>query len=91
LQNQGYFIVKGYTSKLKVLDVGVNQPLKHYVKQSYKNFMVKSNGRQSTWLDVVNWVLEAWSKVKKESITDTWASIIIGPYAGLNTVAGQIQ
>jgi DDE superfamily endonuclease len=81
------FIVKGYTSKLQVLDVGVNKPFKHYMRESYEHHMVVNNGRKASRLDVANWVAEAWGKVKVESITNTWRSIGIGPNAAINPVA----
>jgi hypothetical protein len=34
------YIPGGYTSKLQVLDVGVNKPFKGYVRRKYENFMV---------------------------------------------------
>ena len=34
------FICGGYTSKLQVLDVGVNKPFKGYVRDAYENWMV---------------------------------------------------
>jgi hypothetical protein len=48
------FIIQGYTSKVQVLDVGINKPFKDYVKQSYEEFTVENNGRKSSCLDVVN-------------------------------------
>ena len=47
-----YFIIRGYTSKLQVLDVGINKPFKDYVKQFYKEFMVKNDGKKVSQLDV---------------------------------------
>jgi DDE superfamily endonuclease len=35
------FIIQGYTSKLQVLDVGINKPFKDKVMQSYDEIMVK--------------------------------------------------
>ena len=34
------YILGGYTSKLQVMDVGVNKPFKGYVRQAYENFMI---------------------------------------------------
>jgi hypothetical protein len=40
------FVIRGYTSKLQALDVGINKPFKDYVKQCYKEFMVKNDGKK---------------------------------------------
>ena len=70
------FVLEGYTSKLQVLDVGVNKPFKGYVKESYEKFMVdNTDGKKASRLDVEKWVDEAWNKVTSEKISNTWASI----------------
>jgi len=69
------FIVRGYTSKLQVLDVGVNKPFKDYVKQSYEEFMVANEGGKSKRLDVARWISSAWEKITADSICHTWESI----------------
>ena len=57
------FVLAGYTSKLQVLDVGVNKPFKDYVKQCYERFMVQNvTGRKVSRLDVAKWIEEAWEK-----------------------------
>jgi DDE superfamily endonuclease len=53
------FVVEGYTSKLQVLDVGVSKPFKHYMRESFEQHMVESNGRKSSRLDVAKWVATA--------------------------------
>ena len=69
------FVIRGYTSKLQVLDVGINKPFKDYVRQSYEEFMVENTGRKSTCLDVAKWITSAWNKIKTASICHTWESI----------------
>jgi transposase-like protein len=70
------FILGGYTSKLQILDVGVNKPFKGYVKKSYERFMVGNTERRKvTRLDVAKWVEEAWNQVTVETICNTWSSI----------------
>ena len=70
------FILGGYTSKLQVLDVGINKPFKDYVKQCYKRFMVKNiEGKKATRLDVATWVNDAWEKISSQTITNKWSSI----------------
>ena len=69
------FVIQGYTSKLQVLDVGINKPFKDYVKQCYEEFMVKNDGKKVSRLDVAKWVSTAWGKIHVESICNTWNSI----------------
>ncbi len=38
------YIPRGFTSHLQVLDVGVNKPFKHYMRQQLETFML-SNGQ----------------------------------------------
>jgi DDE superfamily endonuclease len=73
------FIVNGYTTKLQVLDVGINKPFKGYVRECYKQFMVENaHGQKTTRCDVAKWIATAWDKIKHESIINTWKSIGIG-------------
>jgi DDE superfamily endonuclease len=55
------FIPEGYTSKLQVLDVGVNKPFKQYTRGEYVMFLqTRTHPRQLTRrLDVANWVIQA--------------------------------
>jgi DDE superfamily endonuclease len=34
------YILGGYTSKLQVMDVGVNKPFKGYMREAYENFII---------------------------------------------------
>ena len=34
------YILRGCTSRLQVMDVGVNKPFKGYVREAYDNFMI---------------------------------------------------
>jgi hypothetical protein len=70
------FVLGGYTSKLQVLDVGVNKPFKDYIKQCYEQFMVQNvEERKVSRLDVAKWIQEAWGRVTIETIHNTWSSI----------------
>ena len=70
------FIPAGYTSKLQVLDVGLNKPFKGYVKDCYEEFMVANeDGVVIRRLDVARWVDLAWAKVTVTSILNTWNKV----------------
>ncbi len=39
------YIPRGFASRLQVLDVGVNKPFKHYMRQQFETFTL-SNGQK---------------------------------------------
>ena len=66
------YILGGYTSKLQVMDVGVNKPFKGYVREAYENLMIgNSENRKVRREDIVQWIQTGWEKVKLETITRT--------------------
>lgn len=65
----------GYTSKLQVLDVGVNRPFKDAIRLEHELFMVSSETRAPKREDVAGWVKNAWDSITKETIINTWESI----------------
>ena len=70
------YIVKGYTSKLQVCDVGLNKPFKARVKACYEQFMMgNTDNRKVKRLDVACWVDRAWKDIPDEGIVNTWESI----------------
>ena len=48
------FIIAGYTSKLQVLDVGLNQPYQDEYWRQFKQFMVTSNTVKPHRQDLAN-------------------------------------
>ncbi len=70
------FVLGGYTSKLQVIDVGINKPFKGYIKECYERFMVANEDDvKVSRSDVAKWVEEAWNKVSVNAICNTWSSI----------------
>ena len=70
------YILGGYTSRLQVMDVGLNKPFKGYVREAYENFMIgKPENRKVKREDIVQWIHTGWEKVKIEIITRTWNKI----------------
>ena len=69
-------IVKGYTEKLQVLDVGMNNPFKDRVKACYGNFMLGNvENRKVRRLDVAGWISRAWQDLDEICVWNTWDSI----------------
>jgi DDE superfamily endonuclease len=55
------YILGGYTSKLQVMDVGVNKPFKGYVRQAYENFMIGNiENRKVRREGIVQWIEIGW-------------------------------
>ena len=70
------YILGGYTSKLQVMNVGVNKTFKGYVRQAYENFMIGNiQNRKDRREDIVQWIEIGWEKVKVETITRTWTKV----------------
>ncbi len=83
------YVPGGGTSKLQVLDVGVNKPFKDKMKSLWTLNMVamiqeaKAAGQMNAigWKPKVSremladWCLEAWDSITVETITNTWRKI----------------
>ena len=70
------YILGGYTSRLQVMDVGVNKPFKGYVREAYEIFMIgHPENRKVQREDIVQWIHTGWEEVKVETITRTWNKI----------------
>ena len=41
------FILAGYTSRLQVLDVGINKPFKDYLRSAYEEYMMTNSGNKA--------------------------------------------
>jgi hypothetical protein len=72
----------GYTSKLQVLDVGINRPFKHYYKEASESFVrhwvnghVPGEKPHPLRQDVAKWILHAWGKISKATIMSTWRHV----------------
>eukprot|EP00743_Colponemidia_sp_Colp-15_P000670 GILK01000746.1.p1 GENE.GILK01000746.1~~GILK01000746.1.p1 ORF type:complete len:487 (-),score=62.18 GILK01000746.1:112-1572(-) len=67
----------GLTSRLQVMDVSVNHPFKMYYRQEYTDWMLYAAPRFTkagfrkcpTRKEVVDMVLNAWGKIKQETIS----------------------
>ena len=70
------YILGGYTSKLQMMDMGVNMPFKGYDRQAYENFMIGNiENRNVRREDIVQWIEIGLEKVKVETITRTWTKV----------------
>ena len=70
------FVLPGYTSRLQVLDVGVNKPFKDYMRGYWEDYMVANVDNPKVQRHhIAQWVEMAWARVSIQTITNTWKSI----------------
>ena len=70
------FILAGYTSRLQVLDVGIDKPFKDYLRSAYEEYMITNSGNKApSRLIVSQWIQTAWESIRDSSITNTWKGI----------------
>jgi hypothetical protein len=67
------YIPGGYTSKLQMLDVGVNKPFKNNIRNEFDEWLV--NARESIKphrQDVAKWINNAWNSITVNNIKNSW-------------------
>jgi transposase-like protein len=70
------FILAGYTSKLQVLDVGINKPFKDYLRSAYEDYMVtNTENKAPSRVMVSQWIETAWNSITDSSIVNTWKGV----------------
>lgn len=77
LLRQVEFVVNGYTSKLQILDVGINKPFKQYCRERQVEYMVSQNSaiEKPTRQVVAHWALEAWNRITIDTIKNSWRRV----------------
>lgn len=70
------FVPRGYTSKLQVMDVGLNKPFKDRIREQVNLFMLvnQSNDKPSRQT-VAKWVKDSWYAIPSSFVTNTWKKI----------------
>ncbi|KAI3655925.1 hypothetical protein MP638_006061, partial [Amoeboaphelidium occidentale] len=81
IQNAGAlisYIPGGGTSKIQVLDVGINKPFKNYLQSQWMAWMVeknKVNTKKVSRVDVSGFINNSWDRVTEQTICNTWKKI----------------
>jgi hypothetical protein len=70
----------GYTSRLQVMDVGVNKPFKDRVRDQYDGwFMTVSttvpSGTKPKRQDVATWIAKSWLDLPASAVANTWRRV----------------
>jgi hypothetical protein len=66
------YIPGGYTSKLQMLDVGVNKPFKNNVRHEFDTWLVGSESLKPQRQDVSMWIDAAWKGITVNTIVNSW-------------------
>jgi DDE superfamily endonuclease len=66
------YVPRGYTSRLQVMDVGVNKPFKCYACNIFDDWLVQHDTKKPTRQDVSMWISTAWEEVKEETLVNSW-------------------
>eukprot|EP00474_Spongospora_subterranea_P006971 CRZ07429.1 hypothetical protein [Spongospora subterranea] len=74
-KTEAEFVVAGYTSKLQVLDVGVNRPFKVYLSDEFNKFVIDNPAKNPSRQHVAMWISHAWKNLKAETILNTWRHV----------------
>ena len=70
------FVTGGYTSRLQVMDVGLNKPFKNHYRNSYDAwFMSATQGTKPLRSDVSRWIAESWAEIGDSVIQNSWRKI----------------
>ena len=70
------FVVAVYTSKLQVMDVGLNWPFKDGLREVFEKLMVSSTTAKPIRLDVAIWVSNAWNGITTIAILNSWSKVL---------------
>jgi hypothetical protein len=76
LKTKVLYLPGGATSKIQVLDVGINKPFKDHLKEQASS-LTRRNLDEGTNVKVnrelvMDWVHQAWSNIRAETILETW-------------------
>ena len=87
-------IPRGYTSKLQVMDVGLNRPFKKKFAEMGEEFVQHCVEYQLPGTkilihrkDVSNWIRYAWNDLNKDIVLNTWKHIGLLPLGGATNEA----
>lgn len=70
------FIPGGYTSKLQVMDVGLNKPFKDKVREGYEGwYMSVEATSKPTRLLVSNWIWSSWTGITHSTMLNAWRKV----------------
>jgi hypothetical protein len=69
------FIPGGYTSKLQMLDVGVNYPFKQGICDEFEKWISSNSSGKPQRYMVAQFISHSWSNITKKTITNSWKRV----------------
>jgi DDE superfamily endonuclease len=72
------FIPPGYTSKLQMMDVGVNKPFKDRIRTEFDDWLVTHIGDDDyanpkpKRENVAQWIVDSWNDIGNSTIMNSW-------------------
>ena len=79
------FVLPGYTSRLQVLDVGVNKPFKDYMRGYWEDYMVANVDNPKVQRHhIAQWVEMAWARVSIKQSPITGRALDLMRFAVVN-------
>ena len=69
------FVLPRYTSKLQVLDVGINKPFKNNVDTAYETWLISNQNTKVHRKDIARFIDNAWQSIPNECVENTWEHI----------------
>lgn len=59
------------TSKVQILDVGINKPFKDYMRSLYNDFLLNNPTDKVTKVLISKWIADSWEKIPEEFVINT--------------------
>lgn len=69
------FVPGGYTSRLQVMDVGLNKPFKDYIRDQYDLWFLSAGDTKPHRTEVAAWIAYSWEHLPRSAIIRTWQKI----------------
>jgi DDE superfamily endonuclease len=75
-QTVPFYVPGGYTSKLQVLDVGINKPFKDHIRDNFELFKIANPNAKPSRQVVAHWVASSWDNIPLQTIENTWKKVL---------------
>jgi transposase-like protein len=69
------FVPGGYTSRLQVMDVGLNKPFKDCIRDQYDLWFLTAGDSKPHRTEVAAWIASSWEQLQESTILRTWQKI----------------
>jgi hypothetical protein len=70
------YIPGGYTSKLQMLDVGVNKPFKDGIRDELEKWISSYETRKPERSKITEFISTSWANIKTSTIVNSWKHVL---------------